>query len=94
MQGVLERNIVSLFKQLGIAKHAQLYGIETTMQPETSCTASCMSAPLPSALVCSSAAPTQSRINHDSQFFKTRYSRLRNDNFDNVSSRSTNYAVV
>ncbi|TPX42221.1 hypothetical protein SeMB42_g05220 [Synchytrium endobioticum] len=55
MQGVLERNIVSLCIQSGIAKHAQLYGIETTMQPGTSCTASCMNTPLPSALVRSSA---------------------------------------
>ncbi|TPX53288.1 hypothetical protein SeMB42_g00871 [Synchytrium endobioticum] len=49
----------------------QLYGIEATMQPGTSCTASCMNGPLPSALVRSRAAPTQSRINHDSQFLKT-----------------------
>ncbi|TPX45983.1 hypothetical protein SeLEV6574_g03503 [Synchytrium endobioticum] len=50
----------------------QLYGIETTMQPGTSCTASCMNA-----LVRSSAAPTQSRINHDSQYFKMPYIALR-----------------
>ncbi|TPX33407.1 hypothetical protein SeMB42_g07494 [Synchytrium endobioticum] len=51
----------------------QLYVTEATMQPATSCTASCINPSLPSALVRSSAAQTQSRINHDSlaQFFKT-----------------------
>ncbi|TPX47830.1 hypothetical protein SeMB42_g03172 [Synchytrium endobioticum] len=56
-----------------VAKHAQLYGIETTMQPQTYCAAFCMNAFLPSALVRLSAAPTQSRINHNSQFFKIQY---------------------
>ncbi|TPX48406.1 hypothetical protein SeLEV6574_g02059 [Synchytrium endobioticum] len=33
MQDVLKPTIDSLFMQLGISKHAQLYGIETKMQP-------------------------------------------------------------
>ncbi|TPX50850.1 hypothetical protein SeMB42_g00298 [Synchytrium endobioticum] len=44
----------------------RMYVTETTMQPEASCTASCMNAPLPSTLVYASAAPTQNSC----QFFK------------------------